>query len=86
MKITLLQNKLITFTLQLYAFTNFRIKKDQKFQSRHPSERTVSGRLCFSQLECSPKVLALLTSFCQLATLLPAFNIISPLFAHRQYT
>lgn len=41
MKITLLQNKLITFTLQLYAFINFRIKKDQKFQSRHPSERTV---------------------------------------------
>lgn len=76
MKITLLQNEFEAFILQLYAFINFRIKKDQKLQTgfRMPSprqaEETLQSAGTTSESPCSPDV-------CQLATLVPAFTIIS---------
>lgn len=88
MKITLLQNRFKAFILQLYVFINFRIKKESKVTKQNTPFRIhcIAGRVCFSQLEWSQKVRALLSSLCQPARLLPAFNIISPVFTHRQYT
>lgn len=68
----------------LYKFQN---KKESKVTKQTPFRiHCIASRVCFSQLEWSQKVRALLSSLCQPATLLPAFNIISPVFTHRQYT
>lgn len=44
MKITLLQNEFEAFILQLYAFINFRIKKDQKLQTGFRMPAREAGR------------------------------------------
>lgn len=87
MKITLLQNEFEAFILQLYAFINFRIKKDQKLQTgfRMPSPRGRQRRR-FSQPERPDLREPLLPWRLPAGHTGTCFHHHKPLFTHRQCT